>query len=44
MSSKSEDIDALKQLLADWHAGWLASDTDALLGLFADDPVLMPQN
>lgn len=42
MTKQSEDIDAIKQLAEDWRAGWLAGDADALLALYADDPVLMP--
>jgi uncharacterized protein (TIGR02246 family) len=37
-------IEAIKQLAADWRAGWLAGDADRLLSLYADDPVLMPQD
>jgi len=43
MSRWSEDIQAIKQLAADWRSGWLAGDVDALLSLYADEPVLMPQ-
>lgn len=43
MTSQSEDIDAIKQLARDWQAGWLAGDASALLSLYADDAVLMPQ-
>jgi uncharacterized protein (TIGR02246 family) len=42
MTKQSEDIAAIKQLAEDWRSGWLAGDTDALLALYADDPVLMP--
>lgn len=42
MTGQSKDIDAIKQLAEDWRSGWLAGDTDALLSLYADDPVLMP--
>ena len=42
MTRHSEDIDAIKQLAEDWRAGWLAGDADALLALYAEDPVLMP--
>jgi len=42
MTKQSEDIDAIKQLAEDWRSGWLAGDADALLSLYADDPVLMP--
>lgn len=44
MSGRNEDILALKQLAADWTSGWLAGDADALLSLFGDEPVLMPQD
>jgi uncharacterized protein (TIGR02246 family) len=43
MNSRNEDLQAIKQLAADWRAGWLAGDVDALLSLYADEPVLMPQ-
>ena len=42
MTKQSEDIAAIKQLAEEWRAGWLAGDADALLALYADDPVLMP--
>ncbi len=42
-SKRSGDIRAIKRLAAKWRAGWLAGDADALLSLYADDPVLMPQ-
>ena len=42
MDSPGEDVDAINQLAEDWRRGWLAGDADALLALFADDPVLMP--
>lgn len=42
MTRQSQDIDAIKQLEEDWRSGWLAGDADALLSLYADDPVLMP--
>jgi uncharacterized protein (TIGR02246 family) len=38
-----DDIRAIKQLAADWRSAWLAGDADALLSLYADQPVLMPQ-
>ncbi len=43
MNSRNEDVQSIKQLAADWRSGWLAGDVDALLSLYADDPVLMPQ-
>lgn len=42
MTGQSKDIEAIKQLAEDWRSGWLAGDADALLSLYADDPVLMP--
>ncbi len=42
MTSQDKDIDAIKQLAEDWRSGWLAGDAEALLALYADDPVLMP--
>lgn len=42
MTRPSEDIDAIKRLAEDWRSGWLAGDADALVSLYADDPVLMP--
>ena len=44
MTRRDEDIDAIKQLAADWRSGWLAGDADLLLSLYADEPVLMPQD
>ncbi len=42
MTTQGKDIDAIKQLAEDWRSGWLAGDAEALLALYADDPVLMP--
>jgi uncharacterized protein (TIGR02246 family) len=41
---QTEDLQAIRQLAADWRAGWLAGDTDLLISLYGDDPVLMPQD
>ena len=43
MNNRNEDIQAIQQLAADWRSGWLAGDVDALVSLYADEPVLMPQ-
>lgn len=43
MTSRDDDLRAIRQLAADWRSGWLAGDADALLSLYADEPVLMPQ-
>jgi len=44
MTTKNEDFEAIKRLAEDWRSGWLAGDADALLSLYADEPVLMPQD
>lgn len=44
MKKQNEDIEAIKQLAETWRSGWLAGDADLLLSLYADDPVLMPQD
>ncbi len=40
----NEDIQAIQQLAADWRSGWLKGDADLLISLYADEPVLMPQD
>ena len=40
---RSDDIRGIRQLAAKWRAGWLAGDAEALVGLYADNPVLLPQ-
>lgn len=44
MGDRNEDINAIRQLAADWRTSWLAGDADALILLYAEDPVLMPQD
>ncbi|MCE7980077.1 MAG: SgcJ/EcaC family oxidoreductase [Caldilinea sp. CFX5] len=44
MKGRNDDIDAIKQLAADWRSGWLTGDADSLLALYAEEPVLMPQD
>ncbi len=44
MTRRDDDITAIKQLAADWSAGWLAGDADLLLSLYGDEPVVMPQD
>ncbi|HTY88712.1 MAG TPA: SgcJ/EcaC family oxidoreductase [Candidatus Acidoferrum sp.] len=41
MNTRRDDIAAIKQLAAQWRAGWLAGDADALVSLYAQRPVLM---
>lgn len=43
MNGLDGDMAAIRKLAADWSAGWNSSDTEALLSLYGDDPVLMPQ-
>jgi uncharacterized protein (TIGR02246 family) len=43
MSNQCEDVAAIRKLAEDWSAGWDRGDTEALLSLYTDDPVLMPQ-
>jgi uncharacterized protein (TIGR02246 family) len=43
MSRQSEDMAAIRRLAEEWSAGWDRGDTEALLSLYTDDPVLMPQ-
>ena len=44
MINHDQDIQAIRQLAADWRSGWLTGDTDLLLSLYADDPVVLPQD
>ena len=44
MTRRDEDIDAIKRLAEDWRSGWLAGDAELLLSLWAEEPVLMPQD
>jgi uncharacterized protein (TIGR02246 family) len=44
MTKQNEDIEAIKELAETWRSGWLAGDADLLLSLYADEPVLMPQD
>ena len=44
MTRQDKDIDAIKKLAADWRTGWLTGDTELLLSLYGDDPVVMPQD
>lgn len=44
MSGRNKDIQAIKQLAADWRAGWLAGDADLLLSLWGPKPVVLPQD
>ena len=38
-----DDVRAIRRLAAAWRRGWLEGDADALVALYADRPVLMPQ-
>ncbi len=39
-----EDLVAIRRIADEWRKGWITGDTEAILSLFAEDPVLMPQN
>ena len=41
MSKQPEDIAAIRQLVEDWHDGWLTGDPETLLALLSDEPVLI---
>ena len=43
-TTKAEDLDAIRQVSAAWRAAWEAGDLEGLMALYADDPILMPQN
>ncbi len=43
MVRRNRDFIAIKQLAKDWRSAWIAGDARALLALFADDPVVLPQ-
>lgn len=43
MNGQSKDIAAIKNLAQEWNTGWDRSDTEALLSLYTNDPVLIPQ-
>jgi uncharacterized protein (TIGR02246 family) len=43
MTRQSKDVAAIKKLAKDWSTGWDRGDADALLSLYTDDPILMPQ-
>jgi uncharacterized protein (TIGR02246 family) len=43
MTRHGEDVTAIKKLAKDWSTGWDRSDTAALLSLYTNDPILMPQ-
>jgi len=38
MTKQSDDVEAIRQLVQDWHGGWQNSDIAALLALFTDEP------
>ena len=44
MTKEKQDIEAIRQLAADWRSGWVAGDADLLLSLYTDEPVVMPQD
>ena len=42
MTKQIKDVAAITKLAQDWRAGWNRSDTEALLSLFTNDPILLP--
>ena len=38
-----EDLEAIKKIAMDWNAGWECGDVEALLALYEENPILMPQ-
>lgn len=43
MTRHDEDLAAIKKIALDWDAFWDSGDVDALLEIYEDNPVLMPQ-
>lgn len=43
MTDLNPDINAIEELAKDWSAGWEKGDVEALLSLYTDDPILLPQ-
>lgn len=43
-SQTRDDESAIRALAEEWHAGWMKSDAQALVALYSDEPVLLPQN
>ena len=44
MTDHHDDMQAIERLAGAWRAGWDTGDVDALLALYAEDALLMPQN
>lgn len=43
MTKQSDDIAQIRELAKDWTDSWNRGDREALLALYADEPILMPQ-
>ena len=43
MTDLNADIAAIRKLAKDWSAGWDKGDVEALLSLYTDAPILLPQ-
>ncbi len=43
MRKQSADINAIRKLAQAWRTAWNRGDAEALLSLYADKPILMPQ-
>jgi uncharacterized protein (TIGR02246 family) len=43
MNNYPEDLAAINKIASDWDTGWDSGDVEALLSLYADNPILLPQ-
>lgn len=43
MNRHIEDLAAIKKIALDWNTGWDCANVEALLALYEDNPILMPQ-
>ena len=43
MTKLADDIAAIRKIAKDWTDGWNRGDLEAILALYADEPILMPQ-
>jgi uncharacterized protein (TIGR02246 family) len=41
---RAADVAAIRRLAEEWERAWEAGDADAIVDLYADDPILMPQH
>jgi uncharacterized protein (TIGR02246 family) len=43
VTERDDDLNAIRRLAFDWRTGWLSGDVDALLSLYGDDPIVLPE-